>query len=164
MFSNTEGMMHRFILFCCAVVLVGCAKPDDQPATETAAAAGEAPVTAGTISLADVAGKWNVRGTPENSDSTVVTYELVATPETSGWKTTFPNRAPIDVRVVSVAGDSIVTESGPFESVLRKGVNVTTRFVARLQDGKLVGTTVARYETTGADSVARFRIVGTRAP
>lgn len=155
--------MNRFILFCCAVVLVGCAKADDQPATESAAAAGEMP-SATTISLADVAGKWNVRGTPENSDSTIVTYELVATPSTSGWVTNLPNRAPIPVRVVSVAGDSVVTESGPFESVLRKGVQVTTRVVARLQDGKLVGTTVARYETTGADSVARIRIVGTRAP
>lgn len=156
--------MNRFICFCCAVVLVGCAKADDQPGTETAAAAGEMPMSAGTISLADVAGKWNVRGMLENSDSTIVTYELVATPSTSGWVTNFPNRAPIEVRVVSVAGDSIVTESGPFESVLRKGVQVSTHVVARLQDGKLVGTTVARYETTGADSIARLRIVGTRAP
>lgn len=156
--------MHRSIFFCCAVVLVGCAKADDQPGTETAAGAGETPMSAGTIALADVAGKWNVRGTPEDSDSTIVTYELVATPEASGWVINFPNRAPIDVRVVSVAGDSIVTESGPYESVLRKGVQVTTRVVSRLQDGKLVGTTVARYATTGADSVLRIRFEGTRTP
>jgi hypothetical protein len=34
----------------------------------------------------------------------------------------------------------------------------------RLQDGKLVGITVARYATSAPDSVVRLRIEGTRAP
>jgi len=46
--------------------------------------------------------------------------------------------------------------------VLRKGVKVTTHSVFRLQDGKLVGTTVARYTTKGADSVRNLRSEGTR--
>ena len=68
------------------------------------------------------------------------------------------------MRVVAVAGDSIVTEAGPFESVLRKGVKVSTNSVLRLQNGKLVGTTIAHYATSGADSVRNLRIEGTRAP
>jgi len=32
-----------------------------------------------------------------------------------------------------------------------------------MQDGKMVGTTIARYPGAGADSVARLRIEGTRA-
>jgi hypothetical protein len=58
-----------------------------------------------------------------------------------------------------------VWESGQFESVLRKGVQVKlSRTVTRLQDGKLVGTTTAIYEGQGADSMASLTIEGTRAP
>jgi hypothetical protein len=68
------------------------------------------------------------------------------------------------VRILAVGGDSIVMESGPYESVLRKGVQVTTRSVQRLVDGKVVGTTTAHYATSGADSVLQLRTEGTRAP
>jgi hypothetical protein len=67
------------------------------------------------------------------------------------------------MHVVAVAGDSIVTKAGPFESVLRKGVKVTVQSVNRLQDGKLVGTTIAHYATSGPDSVRNLRFEGTRA-
>ena len=77
---------------------------------------------------------------------------------------TLPNRPPVATRVVLVSGDSIVTENGPYESVLRKGVQVRTRSVMRLRDGKLIGNTVARYTTSGADSVLRLRTEATRTP
>ncbi len=148
-----------------ALVLVGCNKPADKPADT---AAGEAPAmeaAPATISLADVAGTWNVRSTVEGNESTVVTYDMVATADSSGWSIKFPKRdKPVPVRIIAVEGDSIVSESGPFESVLRKGVQVNTRVVSRLQDGKLVGTTVARYKVTGPDTVARLRWEATRAP
>jgi hypothetical protein len=156
--------MRRFALFCCAAVLVGCAKSEEQPARDTTAAAPATPEPA-TISLADVAGKWKVRTTDE-AGGNVVESEMTATADTSGWTLTLPNRKPVPVRVVAVGGDSIVTEAGPFESVLRKGVQVTTRAVYRLQDGKLVGTTEARYTASagGRDSVAHRPAEGTRAP
>jgi len=122
-----------------------------------------APATPATISLADLAGKWKMRSTDE-SGGNVVEVELVATADTSGWTLTGPNGKPIPVRVVAVAGDSVVTEAGPYESFIRKGVQVTTRTVNRLQDGKLVGTIEARYATKGGDSVARRPTEGTRAP
>ena len=131
---------------------------------ESTAAAPEAPAAPAPIALADVAGKWSVRSMSERGDSTLVSYELVAAGDTSGWSLNFPKRKPIPMRVVAVAGDSIVTEAGPFESVLRKGVKVSTNSVIRLQDGKLVGTTVAHYATSGADSVRNLRLEGTRAP
>jgi hypothetical protein len=34
----------------------------------------------------------------------------------------------------------------------------------RMQDGKLVGLTTARYDTKGADSVLQLRGTGTRMP
>ena len=64
---------------------------------------------------------------------------------------------------VTVSGDSIMTATGPYESVLRKGVQVTTDGVLRKQDGKLVGISTAHYRTAGADSVVRLRIEMTRA-
>jgi hypothetical protein len=115
------------------------------------------------ISLGEVAGRWAMRVTLPSGDSTLVLYELVATPDTAGWTMRFANRPPIPVRVVAVGGDSIVTEAGPYQSVLREGgVQVTTHGVYRLRGGRLHGTTVARYATTGADSVLRVRIVGAR--
>jgi hypothetical protein len=163
-----EGVMPRFAFLCCAAVIVGCTKSedraaDDQTAMDTAMAAPEAPAASATMSLADVAGKWKVRSTDE-AGGNVVETGLVATADTSGWTMTAPNRKPIPVRVVGVAGDSIVTETGPFESFIRKGVQVTTRTVYRLQDGKLVGTVEARYATKAGDSVAHRPTEGTRVP
>ena len=149
-----------FRALCCAAALGGCTKTEKQPAADTAAMAAEAPAPAA-ISLADVAGKWRVRGMSETGDSTLVTFELNATADPSGWTFIFPNRKPIPVRVTT-AGDSIMTEAGPYESVLRKGVQVTTRGVLRLEGGKLVGTTVARY-AGGRDSL-RVRTEATRMP
>jgi hypothetical protein len=156
--------VRRFAMCCCAVAVVGCSQSKDQPATDemadTAMAAAPAP-----IALADVAGKWSVRLMPESGDSAVLSYEMVATADTSGWAFNFPKRKPVPLRVVAVDGDSVVTEAGPFESNLRKGVQVTmSRTVSRLQDGKLVGATTAHYATSGPDSVAHFRFEGTRAP
>ena len=155
--------MRHLVACCCAAALTGCAKSEPKPASDTAEAAPAAPAAA-TISLGDVAGKWNVRTMAESGDSTLISFELVVSGDKSDWTEHFPNRDPIAVRVVAVDGDSIVTEAGPFESVLRKGVQVTTRSVNRLVDGKLVGATVARYATTGPDSVRHLRFEGTRAP
>lgn len=153
--------MRFFVSLCCAAVVAGCSKPDAPPAQDTTAVAAPAPAP---ISLAEVAGKWTVRTMAENSDSVLVTSELTATADTSGWMTMIPGRPPIPTRVVEVAGDSITIEFGPFESVLRPGVQVTTRNVVRFRDGKLVGTLIARYPTAGADSVVRLRTEATRAP
>jgi hypothetical protein len=156
--------MRRLMICCCTIALVGCNKPKEEPPMESTAAAPEAPAAPAPIALADIAGKWSVRSMTESGDSTLVTYELVASGDTSGWSLNFPKRKPVPMRVVAVAGDSVVTEAGPFESVLRKGIKVTTNSVMRLQDGKLVGTTIAHYATSGADTVRNLRLEGTRAP
>lgn len=156
--------MRRLMLSCCAIALVGCNKPKEEPAMESTAAAPETPAAPAPIALADIAGKWSVRTMAESGDSTLVTYEMVASSDSSGWSLNFPKRKPVPVRIVAVEGDSIVTEAGPFESVLRKGIKVTTHSVNRLQDGKLVGTTTAHYATKDADSVRNLRFEGTRAP
>jgi hypothetical protein len=155
--------MRFLALLCCAAVAAGCSKPEQTPAQDTTAVV--TPPPPAPISLAEVAGTWTVRSMAEGSDSVLVTTTMVATADTAGWTITLPGRAkPVPSRVVEVAGDSITTESGPYESVLRKGVQVTTHSVMRLKDGKLVGMTVAHYATTAADSVVRLRTEGTRVP
>jgi hypothetical protein len=161
-----EGaMVRRLTLLCCcsAFALAGCAQPEDQ-ATDTAAGTAAAIAAPATVSLADVAGKWNVRATPESgTDTTVTNYVLTATADTTGWTITFPNRQPVPLQV-TVAGDSITYRSAQYESVRRRGLQVTTEGVARIRDGKFVGAAVAHYKTTRPDSVLRLRIEGTRAP
>jgi hypothetical protein len=151
--------MRRFTILCwCAAAVVGCAKTENK-APEVA----QTPAAPPAITLADVAGKWAVKGMNEARDTTIVTYDLTATADTSGWRIVFANRRTVPVRVAAVAGDSVVIDAGPYESVLRRGVQVTTHGVLRLQGGKLVGLTVAHYRTARADSVRRIPMEGTRA-
>jgi hypothetical protein len=88
---------------------------------------------------------------------------MTATGTTSGWTISFPGRgAPIPERV-TVSGDSIMLDAGPYPSVRRKGQQVTTHTVMRMQNGNLVGETVAHYAVKTADSVLMLRTVSTRA-
>lgn len=154
--------MRRFVFSCCAGILVACGKSEVKPARDTTAVAPATPETRAAISLADIAGKWKLRSTDE-AGGNAVESELTATADTSGWTLTRPNRKIVPVRV-AVSGDSIIMEPRPYESALRKGVQVRARMVLRLQGGKLVGTTEARYARSGGDSVAQRPTEGTRAP
>lgn len=141
--------MRRVTLCCCAMIIVACTKSETPPPDSTAGAS--------------FAGTWQVRGFNEAGDS-IVGYQLALTADTSAWTITLPNRPALPLRVVALAGDSVVTEAGPYESVLRPGVQVRTTAVLRLQGDTLVGSTVARYTTTGPDSVLLVRSKGTRVP
>ena len=160
--------MRRIGICCCAVVLLACGKTKDnsameqaaQPATDSTTVA-PAPAAPTAISLADVKGKWKMKSMAEGSDSALVEYTLDA--GDAGWTLHFPKRPPVPTKPTA-DGDSIVADAGPYESVLRKGVKVTTHSVFRLQDGKLVGTTVAHYATKGPDTLRTLKTEGTRAP
>ena len=158
-------MRSLAIVALAGLFVVGCAKKD-KPADTVAAAPAPAPAPPppAAITLADVAGTWNVVAKNVAGDSTLVTYIMVAKPDTTGWTMTFPKRPPVAVKVLSVAGDSVVIHAGPYPSALRKGVQVTTHSVLRLQDGKLVGTTKANYNVKTADSVLMIKSEGTKAP
>jgi hypothetical protein len=56
-----------------------------------------------------------------------------------------------------------MTQAGPYPSVRRKGVQVTTDGVMRLQAGSLVGTNTAHYKVKTADSVLVLNTTGTKA-
>lgn len=152
--------MKRFVITVCTLVVAACAKSDTS--ADTSASADPMPPPAA-IKASDVSGNWTVVARNPANDSTLLTYDLAATSDTL-WTVTYPNGQKVPVHVMAVAGDSITIHSPPFNSVLRKGVKVETTGVLRLQDGKLVGTTVARYSVKTADSVATIRLEGTRKP
>jgi len=76
---------------------------------------------------------------------TVIASEVIATADGKGWVTKIGNRPPIPTRVVASGGDSVVTEAGPFESVLRPGQMVTTRTAGHYKGDTMTGTIEARY-------------------
>ena len=142
-------MRHSALLWC-SIVLVGCTKADT--AADTAAVVDTSAPTAvaepAPLSLDQVAGKWNVRITSaETGDSTLTSYVLDAKADTAGWTFQFPTGGPIAMRVLSLAGDSLVTDAGPFDSRLQKGVKVSSKVTWHLRDGKLHGAVVSSYDT-----------------
>jgi hypothetical protein len=164
----TPHRTTRIAICCCAAVLAGCAKKESASVDSTSAMASSTTTTTTStapapINLADVAGKWNMTSVPMSGDTTATTYVLTATNNTSGWTITFPGRAaPVPVKV-TVDGDSIMLAAGPYASVRRKGVQVTTYGVSRLQGGSMVGSTTAHYKVKSADSVLVLNTTGTRA-
>jgi hypothetical protein len=160
-------LIHLAPLVCAVTLLVACAGTDSGAAADSADTVGvgmQTPTDATPRTLASVAGRWNVSAVPESGDTTPTTLVLNATADTTGWTITFPNREPVPTSIIAVAGDSIVTQSGPYESARRPGVQVTTTSVWRLMGDHLMGTAVARYAVPGADSVLRLRTLGTRIP
>jgi hypothetical protein len=158
--------MRSFALLGCLALLAGCTKAEDRSVGaantgDTAAAASATTAEAGSISLSDLAGTWKIRSTNPDGSKPVET-EIRTTADTSGWTMTGPDKKPIPVRVLAVAGDSVVTEAGPYGSFVLKGAQVTTRTVYRVQGDKLTGTTEARYKIRGRDSVAQRINEGTR--
>ncbi len=144
--------MRRLALVLGAVVLTNCSKPETPPA-ETAPPA---------LTMADLAGTWNMEVRGLNSDSVLTTSTMVSD-STGAWVTNLPGRPPLPTQV-TISGDSVMTSAGPYESVLRPGTQVTINGVSRLVNGQLVGTMVAHYATAGADSVVNLRTSATRAP
>jgi len=152
--------MRLTALLGCAALLAGCTKSESPPVADTSMAVTETP--AAVVSLGSLAGMWDVKVMPADRDTTLTTYVLNTT-DSSAWTLTFPNRDPIPMRIVDVSGDSVTVEAGPFESNVRRGgVQVSVRGPWRIQDGKLVGMTTARYQTTGPDSVVMLRQEGTK--
>ncbi len=161
--------MHRItrvVLLGSTILLVAACAKSEAPATDTTTAAmAPAPAPApAPLSLADVAGKWQFSNVPmSGTDTSPTNFVLTATADTTGWVMEFPSGLKVPLTVHPL-GDSIHTIAGPFASQRRKSTKVRTETMFRMQDGKLVGTTTARYDTKGADSVLQLRGTGTRMP
>jgi hypothetical protein len=156
--------VHKTATLCLilagGLLMLGCEREAAEETTVEQAA--DTVAGAATISLADIAGTWDMRSVPETgADTTTTVYQVQA--RADGWTLLLPDREPIEADVTT-SGDSIMVDAGPFESVRRAGVMVRTHSTFRLEGERLVGTTVAHYETSEADSVLRLQVEGTRAP
>lgn len=154
--------MRARLLTGSLLLLAACAKPDQQAAKDTTSASMGAGAPAETISLSALAGTWSMKTTKAGTDSVVVTFDLVATADGTGWTINFPDHPPVPATSVVADGDSVIMDAGPYESVLRKGVQVTVHSVMRLENGELVGPSTATYQNAGADSVVDLYVRGTR--
>jgi hypothetical protein len=166
-FILSENAMRWITLPVCAVALVACAKSETPADTTKAAAATPVPAVApapAKLQLSDVAGKWNVKAMNAAGDTTLLTYEMTATADTTGWSIKFADRPNPVAAHVMADGDSIILKAGPYPSALRKGVQVSIDGSSHLQDGKLVGMTTAHYSVKTADSVRTIKTEGTRMP
>jgi hypothetical protein len=150
-------MSRVALLVVVPMVLAACSKKEAPPA-DTAAAVAPPPAPA----PVNYAGTWTVNVMPETKDSVVLTYKLESTNEKTGWKLTLPGRPVMEPRVISMDNDSVVLENGPYSSALRKNVQVTTHSAMHMEGDKLVGTTIAHYNTKGADSVTTLRTSGSK--
>lgn len=150
--------MSRVALLLVVPLMLACSKKEE-PAADTTAMAPAPPAAPAPVSYA---GKWSMTTMPQDKDTVLVSYTMEATDSMTGWKLSLPNRPTMDSRVLSMDNDSVVIETGPYESVLRKGVQVTTHTVAHIEGDKLVGTTTAHYKSKGADSVRVLRISGSK--
>lgn len=147
----------RAAIILSAVCLTASAAAQ-QPAAKPAAQAAPAGAS---LKPADVAGTWALENTVKNTagQDTVVTSELTVSADAKTWVTHLAGRDPIATRVVAMAGDSVVTESGPFQSVARAGQRVTTRETFHFKGGAAWGTIEARYSN---HEVVKGTIKGTR--
>ena len=144
-----------------ALLSAACAKKEAAPAVDSPMATMPAP--APMFDMAAATGTWDYVAKSPTGDTVLVKATLTTTGDPAGWTITLPKRAPMPVRV-TVSGDSLMNETGPYESVLRKGVQVTTAGVLHMSDGKLVGTSTAHYSVKTADSVRHLVIEATRKP
>lgn len=96
---------------------------------------------------------------PMDKDTVVVRFTM--TNDSTGQKSTtvFASGDKISSTSNTFMGDSLVSTAGPFKSQVRKGQQVTTRVVLRMQDGKLVGHSYSKY--ANGDSTV-YRITATR--
>jgi hypothetical protein len=156
--------MRFTALIGCAVVLVACTKKDAAPVADTMSAdttaAAPAPPPA-PMSLASMAGTWNVSVKPEGKDTVITTYVL-NTNDSTHWTMTFPKGPKVDLKITGVSGDTVMTSTGWFESQTRKGLKVLTDSRTWMQDGKVMGKVVAHYKNAGADSVRMLTSEGVK--
>jgi hypothetical protein len=134
-----------------ALLLAACGAAEQPP--EDAAMAPAA-------SLSDFAGTWQSDAMVEGTDEPVRST-MTGSADGTDWTMTFDGRTAVPL-TVSMAGDSLITESAEYESVLRPGVMVRVRTAGVLQDGVIVGPMTAYYRTAEGEQQVPGTVRSTR--
>ena len=147
--------MKRAMLL--AAFVVACA-PNEQPAADSAAMAGPAP-----LSAADVAGTWNGVTMPEVGDSSLNRWMITG----DGMQGIMVSENSPDTvtSTTTYDADSLIATSTPYtDRNLPGSPTVTFRSVGRLTGGKLVGTATLMLASKPDSVLARVRWEATKAP
>ena len=114
------------------------------------------------MALGSALGSWDTKTMVGPKDSVVATAVFVATTDEEAWTLTFsnPKTKPIPLRILLAAFDSVITEAGPYPSVLRPGQTVTRlQMTTHFNGDKMTGTFEAHYDK---GDVVRGKLAGTR--
>ena len=120
-----------------------------------------APTQTPVLTLAAVAGEWRGVFTTGPADSAIATFVLTATPDGQHWTLLLPGHEPHPTRLVAIAGDSVVTETGPYASTRLPGQTVTTRMTCHVSGDIMSGTFLAHYssgDTQGKIAARRRKV------
>jgi hypothetical protein len=112
--------------------------------------------------LADFAGTWDNVVTLEETEEPVQSQTVVE-PDGTGWTMLLEGRDPITL-TATIQGDSVITESDSFESILRPGVTTRVRTAAVMDDATMTGNVVVTYEEEGAEAQVLGTLRATRSP
>ena len=127
--------MTRFLPALSLIAFIGCGGERAVPP-----AAATAPYEA-------YAGDWVCEAYVGDGTEPVVLILLKAREGANGWTTKFTHVEQPLATSVSLRGDSLVTEFGPFPSALREGATVRNVItVMRAQGDEMVGRFVASYD------------------
>lgn len=136
------------------VLLFAACGPTDREATPDVATTDPGPT------VAEFAGTWDNVVTLEGVEEPVHT-QLEASSDGSEWALILEGRDPVPL-TASVVGDSLITESEPYESILRPGVTTRVRSAAVLRGETMVGTARVTYSTDAGEEVVRGTTRATR--
>jgi hypothetical protein len=145
--------MKKAMLLAAFVVACG---PAEEPATDTAAMASTA-----ALSAADLAGTWNGTTMMEGTDSVVARWTVTSATGADG-RVVFEGSTDTVMFTHSFDADSFVGMSTPYADPTMPGTQVTTRAVGRLIAGKLVGTATTMLASNPDSVVSRSRWEATK--
>ncbi len=151
------GITKLGIAFFGALLLFACAKEGAETTDEMADTS--AMTEPAGMSMASLAGTWNMRVMTMDSDSTVTENQLVFSD--SGVTMLREGQEPVPV-TAQFEGGTMTADAGPFPSSLRESM-VTIHGTYRMEGDMLVGDITAHYPS-GPDSVLQLRTEGTRTP
>ena len=150
------------ILLSMVLVLACGGEPAEEDGGAAATAEGSATSEPGDA-LQKFAGRWQVTARDE-AGGELPGHLVTATSDTTGWSVTFPDRPPVPLRIVEASGDLVVTETDPYESVIRPGVRTTVLFITRVSGDSTRGRLIAMYDVAGSNAILRGSTRGTRQP
>jgi hypothetical protein len=102
--------------------------------------------SAGAQQSVGISGTWNVRSVVGANDSVLIIFALTIAADGKSAIMKIPNEAPVPMRILAVGGDSIVTEAGPYASIVRASGSVKSlRSVAYFKGDEMWGTFEALY-------------------